>query len=55
MLDGLSMIPVTILYDDYIDRQKLTEQKNPFEYIVLPPLKWVGRINIKNSLKYAKY
>ena len=31
------MIPLTILYDDYIDRPKLTEQKNPFEYIV-PPL-----------------
>ena len=27
----------TTLYDEYIDRPKLTEQKNPFEYIVLPP------------------
>ena len=36
------MIPLTILYDDYIDRRKLTEQKKPFEYIVPPPLKWVG-------------
>ena len=43
------MIPLTILYDDYIDRRKLTEQKNPFEYIVLPPLKWVGTI-IPNKL-----
>ena len=36
------MIPLTTLYNDYIDRPKLTEQKNPFEYIVPPPLKWVG-------------
>ena len=28
------MIPLTFLYDEYIDRPKLTEQKNPFEYIV---------------------
>ena len=31
------MIPVSTLYDEYIDRRKLTEQKKPFEYIVLPP------------------
>ena len=31
------MIPLTILYDEYIDWPKLTEQKNPFEYIVPPP------------------
>ena len=30
------MIPVLTLYDEYIDRPKLTEQKNPFEYIVPP-------------------
>ena len=40
------MIPHTTLYDDYIDRPKLTEQKNPFEYIVPAPLKWVGTIKI---------
>ena len=36
------MIPLTILYDEYVDRPKLTEQKkNPVEYIVPPsPLKW---------------
>ena len=28
---------MTTLYDEYIDRPKLTEQKNPFEYIVPPP------------------
>ena len=31
------MIPVSTLYGEYIDRPKLTEQKNPFEYIVPPP------------------
>ena len=31
------MIPLTTLYDYYIDRPKLTDQKNPFEYIVPPP------------------
>ena len=36
------MIPLTLLYDDYINRPKLSEQKNQFEYIVAPPLKWVG-------------
>ena len=34
------MIPVSTLYDEYIDRPKLTEQKkNPFEYIDPPPFK----------------
>ena len=42
------MIPLTTLYDDYIDRPKLSEQKkNPFDYIVPPPLKWVGTIFLK--------
>ena len=36
------MVPLTTLYDDYIDRPNLTEQKKPFEYIVPPPIKWVG-------------
>ena len=31
------MIPVSTLYDEYINRPKLYEQKHPFEYIV-PPL-----------------
>ena len=38
------MIPLTTLFDDYIDRPILTEQKNPFESIVPPPIK-VGRNN----------
>ena len=36
------MIPFTTLHNEYIDRPKLTEQKNPFEYIVPPPLMLVG-------------
>ena len=39
------MIPLTIMYDGYIDRRKLIEQKMPVEYIVPPPLNWVGTIN----------
>ena len=31
------MIPLTFLYDEYIDRPKLTAQKTPFEHIVPPP------------------
>ena len=32
------MIPLTFLYDEYIDWPKLSEQKKyPFEYIVPPP------------------
>ena len=30
------MIPLTFLYNEYIDRPKLSEQKKPFEYIVPP-------------------
>ena len=32
------------LYDEYNDRPKLSEQKNPFEYIVSPPTSGVGTI-----------
>ena len=31
------MIPVSTLYDEYIDRRKLTQQKKPIDYIVPPP------------------
>ena len=32
------MIPVSTLYDEYIERRKFTEEKkNPVEYIVPPP------------------
>ena len=35
------MIPLTILYDEYIGRPKLTEQKKNPVYIVPPsPQKW---------------
>ena len=33
---GSLMIPLTNLYGYYIDRPKLTEQKNPFEDTVPP-------------------
>ena len=50
------MIPLTTLYDDYIDRPKLSEQKNPVEYIVPPsPLKWGSERTItfeKTSMQY---
>ena len=37
------MIPLTALYDEYIDQPKLPEQtKNPFECIVTPLTSWVG-------------
>ena len=39
------MIQLTILYDEYIDRPKLTEQKNPFEHIV-PHTSGVGLLMI---------
>ena len=48
------MIPVSFLYDEYIDRPKLTEQKkkNPVEYIVPPPpSRGVGTIMLETKLK----
>ena len=50
------MIPLIFLCDEYIDRPKLTEQKNPFEYIVPPPpLQWArnnyGRFSLSVFLK----
>ena len=49
------MTPLTILYDEYIDRPKLTEQKkNPVEYIVPPsPLKW-GSEQKNSHMRMAK-
>ena len=45
------MIPLTTLYDDYIDRPKLTDQENPFDYIVPPPTKVGGnnKLGFKRS------
>ena len=45
------MIPLIFLYDEYIDRPKLSEQKNPFEYIVPPPTGGVG--TTRNSENFA--
>ena len=36
------MITIKFLYGEYIDRAKLTDQKNPFEHIVPPPPPQVG-------------
>ena len=38
------MIPLTTLYDEYIDRSKVSEQKNPVEYVVPPPSREWGKI-----------
>ena len=41
------MIPLTFLYDEYIDRPKLSEQKKThlcIEFLPPPPHKW-GRNN----------
>ena len=38
------MIPVSTLYDEYIDRLKLSEQKNLFKYIVPAPSRGIGTI-----------
>ena len=48
------MIQHITLYNEYIDRQKLTEQEIPFEYIVTTPLK-VGRNNNVVPQLFAKY
>ena len=37
------MLPLTTLYDEYVDRPNLSEQKNPFEYIIPPPSRGVGK------------
>ena len=46
------MISLTILYDEYIDRSNITELKNQFEYIVLPPLRGVGTIKLDQTEYY---
>ena len=40
------MIPLSFLYDEYVDRPKLSEQKKQFEYIV--PLR-TGGVGTKNT------
>ena len=48
------MISLTTLYDEYIGRPNLSEQKNPFEYIVPPsPLTWGSEQLPLNSLGYG--
>ena len=43
------MIPLTFLCDEYIDRPKFSEQKNPFEYIVPTPKSGVGTIKLRRG------
>ena len=43
------MLPLTFLYDKYIDRPKKFEQKKPAEYIVPPLTSGVGTIRISGS------
>ena len=41
------MIPVSTLYDEYIDRPKLSQQKNSLEYIIpLPPQEGLEQLDI---------
>ena len=47
------MILLTIHYNEDMDRSKLTEQKNPFEYIVPPPTSGVGTIVNDNKDMYG--
>ena len=50
------MIPVSTLYDEYIDWPKLTEQKKPVEYIVPPPpSRGVGTINTPLSFSLSRH
>ena len=48
------MIPLTTLYDDYIDRPNLTEQKKPIWVYSSSPTN-VGRNNYKNDNKEIQY
>ena len=45
------MIQLTFLYDEYIDRQKLTEQKKPIWVYSSFPHKWGLYNNINNKNK----
>ena len=49
------LIPLIFLYDEYIDRPKLSEQKNPFVYIVPPPTSGVGKNRVWVSLIERKF
>ena len=41
------MIPLTVLYDEYISiGQNCLNKKNPFEYMVPPLTSGVGTINV---------
>ena len=46
------MIPVSTLYDEYIDRPMFIEQKHTFEYIVPSPSRGVGTKIFGGLYKY---
>ena len=48
------MIPLTFLYDEYIDRPKLTEQKKPIWVYSSSPHKW-GRNNYTEMTDFASF
>ena len=45
------MISLTFLYDEYIDRRKSSEQKNPFEYIVRVGKEQSEKLRMRNVLE----
>ena len=47
------MTPLTIVYVEFINRSKLTEQKNPFEYIVPTPSRGIETNIFKFVYDYA--
>ena len=50
------MMPFTILYNEYIDQPKFTEQKNPFDYIVGSEQKIVrNKLKIRRAYVFFYY
>ena len=47
------IIPLIILYDEYIDRSKLSEQKKPSS-VYSPPLKWGRNNNSTGTIREQK-
>ena len=53
-LTSFLIIPLTFLYDEFIDRPKLSEQKNPFEYIAPPATSGVKQKFRRTPLSKSK-
>ena len=43
------IIPLTTLFDEFIDRRSLAEPKKTVEHVARLPLNWVGTINFSIS------